>query len=126
MTFIGVMPNPKDVTDVFNKDPKFCVEPRMKTPDLLSVARNIRDMVQGVGKEASLAESLDCPLTFSLVHQKVRATSLVVSHLIEHVLGPLMADKEDGFVVMPSFIYGEKVAAAITKKFNNLKARLRS
>lgn len=103
------------MTDVLNKGPIFCVEPRMKAPDLLSVASGIRDNVQEKERDACLTESQDYLLRFSPEQRKVTGIRREVSHLIEHDLRLITADKE-GFLLFCRVLLAARARRHLSRK----------
>lgn len=114
---------PDDVANMLQKGPKFSLEPRIPAHELLTMNRRIADKAEDEGRERCLLEGVDS------LKRTVRkgspapaeSTQSVVKYFQNNDLVLLQADKDGGFVVLPSEAYGEKALQAVKKNFSPRK-----
>nr|XP_054933026.1 uncharacterized protein LOC126542008 [Dermacentor andersoni] len=116
---------PEDIVDVLKKGPKFSSEPRIPGHELLSLNRRISNKAAPEDKERCLLDGVDS-LTRTVSKKGTRPrtpTRRIVNFFNDNDLRLLQADKEGGFVAMPSGMFNEKALQAIQKNFKVTKLK---
>ncbi|KAH9366558.1 hypothetical protein HPB48_017457 [Haemaphysalis longicornis] len=115
---------PDDVANVLQKGPKFSLEPKIPAHELLTLNRRIADKVEDEGRERCLLEGVDSLRRAVSKGSTAPAGSTqgVVKYFQNNDLVLLQADKDGGFVVLPSGAYCEKALQAVKKNFSPRKA----
>ncbi|KAH7982715.1 hypothetical protein HPB52_006781 [Rhipicephalus sanguineus] len=114
---VGNVSLPENVASVLKKGPKFSVAPKVSAHELLALNRSISWSTDEENRERCLLEGADSLLRNRSSARPKLTTGGVVSFFKEHELSLLQADKEAGFVVMPTSSFLDKASAAITKNF---------
>ncbi|KAH9371487.1 hypothetical protein HPB48_018865 [Haemaphysalis longicornis] len=108
---------PDDVANVLQKGPKFSLEPKIPAHELLTLNRRIADKVEDEGRERCLLEGVDS-LRRAVSKESTApagSTQGVVKYFQNNDLVLLQADKDGGFVVLPSGVYCEKALQAVKR-----------
>lgn len=116
---------PEEVSKVLNNGPKFSYEHRIPAHDLLALNRRIARKAPQEDKERCVLEGVDviarC-VTSGPPSHKPDPTRKVVAFFKDNNLQLMQADKEGGFVVVPSGTFSEKASQALKKNFVPVKA----
>ncbi|XP_077559285.1 uncharacterized protein LOC144174438 [Haemaphysalis longicornis] len=123
LVVLGNAKLPAHVEDVPQKSPKFSLQPRIPPHELLTLNRRVAEKAEEEERERCLLEVVDCLLRTSKNRSLTSAetTQDIVRYFKDNDLVLLQADKEGGFVVLPSGTYGEKACQAVQKNFSPRK-----
>ncbi|XP_075721211.1 uncharacterized protein LOC142762641 [Rhipicephalus microplus] len=117
---IGDVQLPDNISKVLQKGPKFSHEPAVPAFELLAYNRRMAEKAGQENQERCLLEGVES-LQRSTIRPAKRTTrdnlGDIVRYFKDKGLSLTMADKEGGFVIMPSAIYQEKARQAIEKNF---------
>lgn len=121
---IGDVQLPDNISKVLQKGPKFSHEPAVPAFELLAYNRRMAEKAGQENQERCLLEGVES-LQRSTIRPAKRTTrdnlGDIVRYFKDKGLSLTTADKEGGFVIMPSAIYQEKARQAIEKNFVKVK-----
>ncbi|KAM7301394.1 hypothetical protein ISCGN_016913 [Ixodes scapularis] len=118
---IGNTDVPDKARRVLCLGPKFCNQPELSKPELLSMVRSTAARADAENVEGVIRDGVDCLRRSSKGTSSIR-TEDTISALREANLKLLLSDKEGGFAIVPDDIYNQKAAEAITSNFTLLKS----
>ncbi|KAM7313816.1 uncharacterized protein ISCGN_003603 [Ixodes scapularis] len=118
---IGNTDVPDKARRVLCLGPKFCNQPELSKPELLSMVRSTAARADAENVEGVIRDGVDCLRRSSKCTSSIR-TEDTISALREANLKLLLSDKEGGFAIVPDDIYNQKAAEAITSNFTLLKS----
>ncbi|CAN8005973.1 unnamed protein product, partial [Ixodes pacificus] len=118
---IGNTDVPDKARRVLCLGPKFCNQPELSKPELLSMVRSTAARADAENVEGVIRDGVDCLRRSSKGISSIR-TEDTISALREANLKLLLSDKEGGFAIVPDDIYNQKAAEAITSNFTLLKS----
>ncbi|KAM7303133.1 hypothetical protein ISCGN_018641 [Ixodes scapularis] len=118
---IGNTDVPDKAQRVLCLGPKFCNQPELSKPELLSMVRSTAARADAENVEGVIRDGVDCLRRSSKGTSSI-GTEDTISALREANLKLLLSDKEGGFAIVPDDIYNQKAAEAITSNFTLLKS----
>ncbi|KAG0423352.1 hypothetical protein HPB47_000868 [Ixodes persulcatus] len=117
---IGNTDVPDKARRVLCLGPKFCNQPELSKPELLSMVRSTAARADVETVEGVIRDGVDCLRRSSKGISSIRTEDTICA-LREANLKLLLSDKEGGFAIVPDDIYNQKAAEAITSNFTLLK-----
>ncbi|KAG0418673.1 hypothetical protein HPB47_004667 [Ixodes persulcatus] len=106
---------PPNIKSALNHGPKFSQEPRLCPVTKLSLVRWMGGLAVPEHQERCVADGVDVLQRTAGQSTRSFKTSNIVTYFSEHNLKLVTADKEGGFVVAPSALYGVKASQAIAR-----------
>ncbi|KAG0443985.1 hypothetical protein HPB47_014312 [Ixodes persulcatus] len=123
VTILGGATLPPNIKSALNHEPKFSQEPRLCPLTKLSLVRWMGGLAVPEHQERCVADGVDVLQRTAGQSTRSFKTSNIVTYFSEHNLKLVTADKEGGFVVAPSALYGVKASQAIDKNFKRVRQR---
>lgn len=120
LTLLGGAQVPEHVPGILEKGPKYSIQPSRKPHELLADVWRVLGRAAVEDKDHCTIEGVDCLLKCAASWTTATAAGSprqVVSFFKSSDLGLLQADKEGGFVVLPSSLQKTKSDVAILKTF---------
>ncbi|XP_040079191.1 uncharacterized protein LOC115318693, partial [Ixodes scapularis] len=123
-TILGDITIPPDVGKRLEVGPKFCYEPVLSPPELVTLAKKVAYRTVEEDRPRCISECVD-NLQLPQKRGPVGPFRPLVEYMVTNGLRVLLSDKEGHFVVLPDGQYNEKARAAIEKNFRPVQVALK-
>ncbi|KAM7283947.1 uncharacterized protein ISCGN_001052, partial [Ixodes scapularis] len=119
-TTLGEVRMPPDIGKRLGVGPKYCFEPVVSPPELITLAKQIAHRTVETDRPRCISECVDS-LHPQQKKKPVGHFKPLVDFMGDNGLRVLLSDKEGQFVVLPENMYNDRASTAITKNFKRVE-----